>query len=44
VFTLYAMKVPTLGLPTADAPGGLVGFATLGNAIAKATFTATYGR
>jgi Raf kinase inhibitor-like YbhB/YbcL family protein len=44
VFTLYAMAVPTLGLPTANAPGGLVGFATLGNAIAKATFTATYGR
>jgi Raf kinase inhibitor-like YbhB/YbcL family protein len=44
VFTLYAMTVPTLGLPTANAPGGLVGFATLGNAIAKATFTATYGR
>jgi len=46
-FTVYAVKVTTL---TSAAPvsgsstGALVGFATRANAIAQASFTATYGR
>lgn len=43
VFTLYALKVDKIDV-TADSSGALVGFNTLANSIAKATFTAKYGR
>jgi Raf kinase inhibitor-like YbhB/YbcL family protein len=43
VFTLYALKVAKIDV-TKDSSGALVGFNTLANSIAKATFTATYGR
>ncbi|WP_027891540.1 YbhB/YbcL family Raf kinase inhibitor-like protein [Calidithermus chliarophilus] len=42
-FTLYALKVDKLELP-ASASQALVGFNINGNAIAKASFTAVYGR
>jgi len=48
-FTLYALKVANLkdpavaGIPD-SATGALVGFVTRANALAQASFTATYGR
>jgi Raf kinase inhibitor-like YbhB/YbcL family protein len=48
-FTLYALKVANLknpavaGIPD-NATGALVGFVTRANALAQASFTATYGR
>jgi Raf kinase inhibitor-like YbhB/YbcL family protein len=43
VFTLYALKIPTLGID-ATASSAVVGFIARNNAIAKATLTATYAR
>lgn len=43
VFTLYALGVEKLELP-ATASQAFVGFNINGNAVASATFTATYGR
>jgi Raf kinase inhibitor-like YbhB/YbcL family protein len=42
-FTVYALKVPDLGL-TPGAPGALVAFNAKGNALASASFQATYSR
>lgn len=42
-FTVYALKVGKLELP-ANATASLTGFMVNGNSLAKATFTATYGR
>ena len=42
-FTVYALKVPALGAP-AGATASLVGFLVNGQALGKATLTATYGR
>ncbi|MFL5446758.1 MAG: YbhB/YbcL family Raf kinase inhibitor-like protein [Myxococcales bacterium] len=42
VFTIYALKVATLGLDN-SAPGALVSFSAKGNAIGSASFTANYG-
>lgn len=43
VFTVYALKVDKLEVPE-DASPALIGFNTRANALASATFTATYGR
>lgn len=43
VFTLHALKTDKLDLPQ-DAPAAMVGFNIYGNTIAKASFTARYGR
>lgn len=43
IFTLHALKTDRLELPQ-DASAALVGFNIYGNTIAKATFTARYGR
>ena len=43
IFTVYALKVDKLEIP-ADATAALAGYNINGNAIAKATFTAKYGR
>lgn len=43
IFTVYALKVPKLTLPKNATPA-LVGFNLNGNALGKASFTATYGR
>jgi len=43
VFTVYALKVDKLDIP-ADATAALAGFMVNANAIAKASFTARYGR
>lgn len=43
VFTVWALPTATLGLD-ADATPAMVGFMLHGNALAKATLTATYGR
>jgi Raf kinase inhibitor-like YbhB/YbcL family protein len=43
IFTVYALKVDQLPLKE-DASGAMVGFYLNQNALAKATFTATYGR
>lgn len=43
VFTIYAMGVTTLGLDS-SASGALVGFVARNNAIASASFTASFGR
>jgi Raf kinase inhibitor-like YbhB/YbcL family protein len=43
VFTLYALKVDRLDVPT-DASPALVGFMTRSNALASAALTARYGR
>jgi hypothetical protein len=43
VFTLYALKVDKLPVPP-QSTASLAGFMVNANAIAKATFTATYGR
>jgi Raf kinase inhibitor-like YbhB/YbcL family protein len=43
VFTLHALKVDKLDLPQ-DAPAAMVGFMINANRIAKASFTARYGR
>ena len=43
IFTLHALKTDKLELPQ-DAPGAMVGYNINGNTIAKATFTARYGR
>ena len=42
-FTVYALKVEKLGLPT-NASAGLAGFMVNMNAIGKASFIRTYGR
>jgi hypothetical protein len=42
-FTVYALKVEKLELP-ANATASLAGFNVNGNALARATFTGTYGR
>lgn len=42
-FTVYALSVETLGLPT-SARTAIVGFTVNKNALAKATLTSTYGR
>ena len=43
VFTVYALKVEKLDVP-ADASPALIGFMTHANSLAKAAFTARYGR
>lgn len=43
VFTVYALKVPRLELP-ANATASLAGFMINANTLAKASFTATFGR
>ena len=43
IFTLHALKVPKLEVP-ADATAALVGFMIHANELAKAGFTAKYGR
>jgi Raf kinase inhibitor-like YbhB/YbcL family protein len=43
IFTVHALKVDKLDLP-ADATAAVAGFMTNANTIAKATFTAKYGR
>jgi Raf kinase inhibitor-like YbhB/YbcL family protein len=43
IFTVYALKTDKLDIP-ADATAALAGFMTNANAIAKASFTAKYGR
>jgi phosphatidylethanolamine-binding protein (PEBP) family uncharacterized protein len=43
VFTVFALKTEQLELP-ADASPALAGFMVNANAIAKASFTAKYGR
>lgn len=43
VFTVYALKVPKLEIPP-DATASLTGFMLNANALAKASFTAKYGR
>jgi Raf kinase inhibitor-like YbhB/YbcL family protein len=43
VFTVYALKTDKLGLP-ADATAAVAGFMTHANTLAKASFTARYGR
>ncbi|HTZ00462.1 MAG TPA: YbhB/YbcL family Raf kinase inhibitor-like protein [Rhodocyclaceae bacterium] len=43
IFTLHALKVPKLEVP-ADATAALVGFMIHANELAKADFTAKYGR
>ena len=42
-FTVYALKVDKLDVPP-DATAALTGYMINGNALAKASFTATYGR
>lgn len=42
-FTVYALKVEKLDLP-ANATASLAGFTVNGNALAKASFTGTFGR
>lgn len=42
-FTVYALKVEKLDLP-ANPTASLAGFTVNGNALARATFTATFGR
>jgi Raf kinase inhibitor-like YbhB/YbcL family protein len=42
-FTVYALKVAKLDLP-ANATASLAGFMVNSNALAKATFTGTFGR
>ena len=44
IFTVYALKVPALTDLTPDSPGAMVGYYLNGNALAKASFTAVYGR
>ncbi len=43
VFTVYALKVDRIDVPE-DASPAMVGFNAKANALASATFTATYGR
>jgi Raf kinase inhibitor-like YbhB/YbcL family protein len=43
IFTVYALKTDKLDIP-ADATAALAGFMTNANSIAKASFTARYGR
>jgi Raf kinase inhibitor-like YbhB/YbcL family protein len=43
IFTVYALKTDKLDIP-ADATAALVGFMVHANQLAKATFTAKYGR
>ncbi|MGD9841905.1 MAG: YbhB/YbcL family Raf kinase inhibitor-like protein [Steroidobacteraceae bacterium] len=43
IFTLYALKVPRLDIP-ADATAAYAGYNIQGNLLAKASFTAYYGR
>jgi Raf kinase inhibitor-like YbhB/YbcL family protein len=43
VFTVYALDVPQLDIPAGSTPA-FVGFNIHGHTMAKATFTATYGR
>jgi Raf kinase inhibitor-like YbhB/YbcL family protein len=43
IFTIYALKTDKLDLD-AQSSGAMAGFMTNQNALAKATFTATYGR
>jgi hypothetical protein len=43
IFTIYALKVDKLDLD-AQSSGAMAGFMTNQNALAKATFTASYGR
>ncbi len=43
VFTVYALKVDKLDVPE-DASAAMIGFNAKANALASATFTATYGR
>ncbi len=43
IFTLYALKVPKLDVPT-DGTAALAGFMIHGNMLAKTSFTALFGR
>jgi Raf kinase inhibitor-like YbhB/YbcL family protein len=43
IFTVYALKVDKIDVP-AEASGAMVGYNLNGNALAKASLTATYGR
>ena len=43
IFTVHALKVDKIDVP-ADAPAAMVGFNLSGNRLAKASFTARYGR
>lgn len=43
IFTVYALKVEKIGVP-ADSSAALIGFMIHANALAKANFTAMYGR
>jgi phosphatidylethanolamine-binding protein (PEBP) family uncharacterized protein len=43
IFTVYALKTDKLELP-ADAGAALAGFMVHANSLAKASFTAKYGR
>ena len=43
IFTVHALSVPRIEVPD-DAPAALAGFMVNANTLAKASFTATYGR
>ncbi|WP_367119014.1 YbhB/YbcL family Raf kinase inhibitor-like protein, partial [Ottowia sp.] len=43
IFTVHALSVPRIDVPD-DAPAALAGFMVNANTLAKASFTATYGR
>ena len=43
IFTVYALKVEKIDLP-ADATAAMIGFMINANTLAKADFTALYGR
>ncbi len=43
VFTLYALKIPKVNVPATASPA-MIGFNLHANSIAKAMFTARYGR
>lgn len=43
VFTVHALSVPRLDIPD-DATAALAGFMVNAHTLAKASFTATYGR
>ncbi|HRM94176.1 MAG TPA: phosphatidylethanolamine-binding protein, partial [Alicycliphilus sp.] len=43
IFTVHALSVDRIDVPD-DAPAALTGFMVNANTLAKASFTATYGR
>ena len=43
IFTVHALSVARIDVPD-DAPAALAGFMVNANTLAKASFTATYGR